>query len=316
MGFSVLGLGAVAMDVVLQCENLPMEDGFSFVYREKLLPGGSCANVLSVLTCLGTPSGIMAQVGDDYYGTMIGKDLNEVGINTSHLFVKPNGTSLHTFITIARDGSKAIFANMGDSLLTLSEDNISSDMLKGIKVFYNDMFAGKPALKLARLCRGAGIPVVFNLQCPPAFMNLCGVSSDELEEMISISHLFISCREGLFELAGTEDFTDAVNKVHKKYKTEGGLVATRGASGANWINQDEHILTGVFKVDAVDTTGAGDAFAGGLIHAYFIRRLSREKSLKFASACAALCCTRLGARVKTSETEVERFINNYSQLNV
>lgn len=313
MGVRVLGLGAVAMDVVLQCESLPKEDGFSFVYGEKLLPGGSCANVLSVLTCLGSPAGIVAQVGDDHYGTMVRKDLQEVGIDTSHLFTRSNGTSLHTFITIARDGSKAIFANMGDSLLTLSPDNIGADLLKGVKVFYNDMFAGKAALKLARLCNETGIPVVFNLQCAPSFMNLCGVGSPELEEMIARSHLFISCREGLFELAGTEDYTEAIHKVHRAYKTEAGVVATCGDSGASWLNPDEHVHTGVFKVDAIDTTGAGDAFAGGLIHAYFIRSLGREKSMEFASACAALCCTKLGARVKTSETEIERFIKNYRQ---
>lgn len=110
-----------------------------------------------------------------------------------------------------------------------------------------------------------------------------------------------------------EDYTEATNKVYQKYKTELGIVTTRGDSGACWLNPDEHINAGVFKVNAIDTTGAGDAFAGGLIHAYFIRNLGRKESMEFASACAALCCAKLGARVKTSEAKVESFIMNHRQ---
>lgn len=310
MRADVLGLGTVAMDVVLQCASLPQEDGFSFVHGEQLLPGGSCSNVLSVLNCLGTPSGIVAQIGDDYYGSMIKKDLEETGIYTGHLFTRTNGTTLHTFITVVRDGSKAIFANLGDSLLSLSEEKVGPAMLEGVKVFYTDMFPGKPALKLARLSREMGIPVVFNLECSLRFMDMCNVSREDLEEIISLCHLFIPCREGLFELAGTGDYEAACGIVHKKYKTELGMVSTCGDGGASWLNTGEHVSTRIFNVKAIDTTGAGDAFAGGFIHAYFIRNMGRKESMEFASACAALCCTRLGPRFKTSEAEVESFIKS------
>lgn len=66
MDFKVLGLGTAAMDIVLQCEELPREDGFAFIYNEQLIPGGSCANVLVALTKLGVKTSLIAQMGDDY----------------------------------------------------------------------------------------------------------------------------------------------------------------------------------------------------------------------------------------------------------
>jgi sugar/nucleoside kinase (ribokinase family)/ABC-type sugar transport system substrate-binding protein len=314
MKVDVLGLGAVAMDIVLQCEDLPREDGFAFVHEEKLMPGGSCANVLVTLANLGARCGVLAKVGEDQYGNILSKDLKEAGISTQYLLTKECGTTLHTFIAVARNGSKAILVNLGDSFLSLSEDEVTPEMLEGVKVFYTDMFVGRPALKLARLCREKGITVFFNLQCTPSFMELCRVSGRELEEMISICDLFCLGREALRELSAAGDGLGAGLAVYKKYHPEMGVVATLGDKGAAWINHQETLLVPAFRVKASDTTGAGDAFAGGLIYALFIRRHDRKRSIEFASACAAIKCMQPGPRFKANEMDVRRFLDQHQNL--
>lgn len=305
----VLGLGTAAMDIVLQCDGLPREDGFAFIHNEQLLPGGSCANVLVTLSNLEKSTAIIAAVGDDHYGMAFREDLDSCGVDTGYLKLRQNGTTLHTFITVEPNGSRAIFANLGDSLLTLSAEEVNPSMLDGIKVFYTDMFPGKPALKLADLCKSSGIPVVFNLECSPSFMNLCGVSSGELSRMITLCDLFITSKDALVELTASQDFVQAADMFNKLYQPPRGIVTTWGEEGAFWFQGGQKLKASIYKVETVDTTGAGDAFAGGLIFSYFLQKNSAETALDFASACAALKCTQLGARLRGGENEVRTLMS-------
>lgn len=311
MSVDVLGLGAAAMDIVMQCEDLPKEDGFAFIHEEKLLPGGSCANVLVTLAHLRTKAGMVAQIGDDHYGTAFKQNLNEEGVSTEHLLIKKNGITLHTFISVARLGAKSIYAHMGDSLLTLSEDDVNPQMLQGVKVFYTDMFPGKPALKLAKLCKSAGIPIVFNLQCAVSFMELCAVTRKDIEEMLSVCDLFVSGRDGIPGLTGSANYIEANRIIYDKFNLPLGVITTWGDKGAYWHSREGEAKAPSFKVDAVDTTGAGDAFIGGLIHSYFIRGNSRQDSIEFANARAAINCTKIGARVKATAEDVKNFMELY-----
>ena len=142
MKIQVLGLGAAAMDVVLRCNDLPREDGFAFIHQENLMPGGSCANTLVALAGLGVQTGLLAKMGDDHYGRQFLQDLAASGVSTAHTLIKPGGVSLHTFITVAPDGSKAIFAHFSDSFLELAPDEIHPEMLDNVRVFYTDMLPG------------------------------------------------------------------------------------------------------------------------------------------------------------------------------
>ncbi|UNC90869.1 carbohydrate kinase family protein [Candidatus Contubernalis alkaliaceticus] len=312
MTADVIGLGASAMDIVLTCEELPREDGFAFIHSEKIMPGGSCANVMVALKKLGIKAALTAKIGDDHYGRLFQEQLFNTGVETSFLVTKKGGTTLHTFITVARNGKKAIYANLGDSLLELTEDEVSVDILRGAKVFYTDMFGAAPALKLARECRRRNIQVVFNLQCSPSFMNFCGVSSEQLEEMIALCHLLVVCKEGMKELAGTDVPKDAGAVLYSRYSPDSGLITTHGEEGSVWWRKDQVVQCRAFPVKAVDTTGAGDAFTGGLISAYYFKNNQPEDALKFASACAAIKCIQPGARLDTSEKEVKTFIKEKS----
>jgi sugar/nucleoside kinase (ribokinase family) len=307
----VLGLGTAAMDIVLQCDSLPKEDGFSFIHTEQLLPGGSCANILVTLANLGKSTAMVAAIGDDHYGIAFKKDLASSGVDPRFLKVRSWGTTLHTFITVEPQGSRAIYANLGDSLLNLSEEEVTPTMLDGIKVFYTDMFPGKPALKLARHCKQAGIPVVFNLECSPSFMNLCGISKDDISQMIGLCDLFMTGKDALTELTASDDFSEAAHLIDSQYKPAQGLVTTWGEEGAFWFHGEEKLKASIYQVHAIDTTGAGDAFAGGLIFSYFLQNNSPETALEFASGCAALKCTQLGARLRGGETEVRALMAQY-----
>jgi len=306
MGY-VLGMGTAAMDVVLRCEKLPIEDGFSFIHDESLISGGSCANVLTSLVQLGVRTKMIAQLGDDHYGVRFLKELKEAGVDTEHMAVKENGTTLHTFIGVDKKGEKVIFSNLGDSLLTLPESNIDEKLIENIDIFYTDMFPGKPALKVAKMCKEKGIKVVFNLQCPPDFMKLCSVEFDEIKEMMKLSDVVILCPEGLSSLSKKTNPEEAIKDIYTNFNPNSGVISTRGEDGIIWCGKNGIMNVPAYKVDSKDTTGAGDAFNGGFIYSYYYERKFIYESLKFASACAAYKCTQLGPRMTGNKKEIESF---------
>lgn len=313
MPADVVGIGFAAMDLFLNTEDLPKEDGFSFIHEERLLPGGSCANAMAAVSRIGGSAALIAKVGDDHYGKFFIRDLEQAGVSSIFVFTKPGGTTLHNYIAVTRNGAKAIFSNLGNSLLSLSEDEVGTDILHGVKVYYNEMIPAKPALKLARNCSALGVPIVFNLQVGLGLMKLCGVSRPEIEEMLTICDLFISNQHFILELAGKHDCTEAVSHLYEIYHPALGIVATMGQKGALFHNCKESLFVPSLHIRAVDTTGAGDSFSGGLLYAKFIKRLSIKKSLEFATGCAALKCTQPGPRLNADEAEIRRLIEGFKK---
>ena len=308
MSIDVLGLGAVAMDMVLTCDHLPNEDGYAVIQTETLMPGGSCANVLVTLSGLGAKPGLVSQLGNDTVGRKLLDDLQSSDVETRYVSIKNGGISMHTYVAVDRNGEKTIFCNMGDSLLTLNEEDVHADMLGGVKVFYTDMQPAAPALKLARLCRERGIPVVYNLQVEPAFLNQCGISTPLIEEMLSLCSLLVTFKKGLTQQTGNGDLMTAAASLYDVCQPEMGIIVTLGKDGAVWVGGNDGLSVPAFQVEARDTTGAGDAFIGGFIHAMFLEKRDQRTSMTFATACAALKCLQPGPRVNASKSSVWHFI--------
>lgn len=293
----VLSLGAVAMDVVLASSGLPEDDGFSLVADEVLVPGGSASNVSVALHRLGVPVWQTGKIGDDHYGVLFREDLIRNGIHVEPLAVKPGGTTLHTYIITAPGGKHCIFANKGDCVFDLRPEELAGDVLDGFTCFYNDLFSPLAALWLADQARERGIPVVYNMQCAPSFMESCGVSRDQIQEMLSKAALVIGGADGFGEIVEASCPEEAARAVYQRFQPSDGVICTCGAQGAVWYGPEGLTRSPAFPVAAVDSTGAGDTFCAGLIFARFCcGEENRGTALRFASAAAALKCTVPGPR--------------------
>ena len=214
---------------------------------------------------------------------------------------------------LAEGGAKVIFCHMGDSVLSLTEEDVKTEMLDGIRVFYTAMQPGRPALKLARLCLEKGIPVVCNLQVEPEFLARCGTTREMVDDMLSLSGLVVTFKHGLIRHTGQRDIEAAVRTMYNRHHPVMGLIVTLGEEGALWFDGNSVLAVPAFTVDSKDTTGAGDAFLGGLIHARFFQGLDRGAAMKFANACAALKCTQPGPRLKASKLDILAFMEQHGQ---
>ena len=296
------------MDVVLDSDSLPRDDGFEILRREQLVPGGSASNVAAALAALGAAAYQTGQIGDDQYGEVFRSTLREDGVDDTYLIIKEGGTTLHTYIITAPGGKHCIFANLGDSAASMTREQAPLDIVGEMDCLYVDMFSSEAAIVLAREAKKRYVPVVYNMQCPPSFMKKCSVSDEEIAEMLKLCSLFISGKEGYYQLTGTEDAVAAMEQVRQKYGIDDGVICTAGEEGAFWKDKDCLYRQAAFPVEAVDTTGAGDCFTGGLIFSRVLQKKNKQEALRFASGAAAIKCMKAGPRCKSDEQTIAAFI--------
>lgn len=291
----VCGLGTIAMDVLMQVDMLPQKDGFCMVKNTSYQPGGSGSNVIVQLARLGAECGYIAALSKDRYGLDILNNLKAEGVDTSCMEVFDKGVTLHTDIVIDQNGDKFIMLNMGDTFEKLEFDDMKKLYVEKAKVFYTDLCPGKPAMKAITAARNRGIETVFNMQVGLATMNGLGVSKEELLACIREVDVFAPCRQGLFDLTGTENLDECCG--YLRNYTDAVLLFTLGSGGSAAYDRDG-TKYGVpcKKVNVIDTTGAGDSYMGGFIYSYCIKGKDLLSSMRFATSCAAHTCSGLGAR--------------------
>ncbi|HBT17812.1 MAG TPA: carbohydrate kinase family protein, partial [Firmicutes bacterium] len=81
----IIGLGTVAMDVIMQVDSLPKEDGFCLVNKQSYLEGGSATNVIVQASRLGAKCGFISQIGDDGVGKGIKNSLERENVITESM---------------------------------------------------------------------------------------------------------------------------------------------------------------------------------------------------------------------------------------
>ncbi len=308
----LLSLGAVAMDIVIDSHELPKDDGFALINREEMLPGGSASNVSVSAAHLGLEVYQTGKIGDDSIGEEFRRTLTADGVDDRYVVTKKQGTTLHTYILTAPGGRHCIFANKGDSVCTLAPEELPENLMDSMDIFYNDMFSPKAALWLAKRAAAQGKPIVYNMQCVPSFMELCGTSREEIDEMLGTCTLFVSGRDGYYELTGETDYRKAMRIVQERYQVKEGVICTAGGEGAFWYDGQEYAAPAC-KIEPVDTTGAGDCFLGGLIYAYFTEGQSKPEALEFANASAAVKCLQAGPRSRADVKKIQEFKDTHKE---
>lgn len=313
MSKQIVSLGTIAVDTVMSVDTLPTEDGFGHIFSEQEVPGGSSANVSVALHELGNEVYQVGKIADDNFGTIIRENLKEMGIHDEYLVTQPGGSSLHTYIVVDGEGRHFILANSGDCVMNLEKEEVPDSLFENIDLFYTDMASPCAGLYIAQECNKRGIPVVFNLQNPP--MEILGETKEKMRRVLEYTTLFITGQTTICETTGIENRIEAIKEFVGEFKPRDGYICTCGVDGADWIWNDKCIHCGIVPVKPVDTTGAGDAYIAGIIHAFYNMEKSCEESMKLAAKVAALKCMQFGPRIKIN-SESLAMIKNPEMKNI
>jgi sugar/nucleoside kinase (ribokinase family) len=297
MTFDVVGVGASCIDHVCRLPVFPEAGGARSKIRlisESRTCGGQMATALASCQSFGLRTKYVGVVGDDDDGARICHELRGRGIDTSDVARRPGIPTATATILIDDPGERIVLWHR-DPALAFDPDGLPSDALTSARLVHVDDVDEPAAIEAARIARRAGIPVTCDLD------HITG-RTDEFLALVSIP---IFAQHVPQQLTGEADPERALRALRQRLA--GLLVVTLGADGAAALDGELFHHVPAFSVTAVDTTGAGDVFRGGLIYATLLG-LPIVESLRFANAAAAAGCLTLGAMAGVPDLDAVRRI--------
>ena len=174
----------------------------------------------------------------------------------------------------------------------------SDELLKDCHAILTENRCAEFCTDLCAEARRRGIPVIVDVDRTMSMR----------EGLLTASSHLVFSSEALQATAGVADDAEALKKIARL--TPSFLAGTRGALGTLWLDDNGNLQqTPAFPVHTVDTLGAGDVFHGAFALAV-TEQQELPEALRFASAAAALKCTRFGgAFAAPQRAEVEEFLN-------
>jgi sulfofructose kinase len=290
----VFCLGIATLDYVYSVERVP-HPGEKDRARELVVTGGGCAGSGSAaIGRLGGQAWLATRLGDDAIGDTIVAQLRQDGVDVSFSPRFPGLRSPVSSILIDAEGERMV-VSYTDPKTPLTTDWLPDALPDGADAVLVDTRWGEGSLAALKLARKAGVPgVVDGDRLPP-----------HPEMVPTATHVAFS-EKALSEISGGGEPRQALEALARD--AGNWLAVTLGPRGVLFMENGGIAHLPAFPVDVVDTLGAGDVWHGAFALALAEGQPERD-AVRFASAVAAIKCTRFGGRAGTpAREEVERFL--------
>ncbi len=312
----IISLGEAVVDLFASPAGVALEEADSFSPE----PGGASANVAVALARLGVDIGFVGLIGDDPFGSLLSKRLKFEGVDTGHLRVHADIPTMIALVALSSPRDQDFIIYRG-AALKLSTADLDLSYLRSAKVlvFGSVSLSGEgreAVLDAVRRAGDSGVLVAYDANLRPALWPDMGAARQGiLEGLQDVAVCKLNAVE-LELLAGTDD-----PAIGSRLLLERGVklcLVTLGSGGAYFNNGRAEGHVPAFDVEAVETTGCGDAFLAGLISGLLETSLQPEtldeaslrRLVRFANGTGALTATRKGAMAATPKrAEVEAFIS-------
>ena len=275
----VLCIGHAAFDLCMAVSSHPSADEKCQAHAMQQGGGGPSANAAVTVARLGGKAAWCGYLSNDIYGDAHMAEFTAEGVDTS-LAVRGRAPSPLSLILAKPDGKRTV-VNFKEQTPWLPADALNTAKLKPACM----LFDGHEPLLSATLmwhARKHGIPTVLD----------AGSLHRGTEELAPQVDYLVASKKFARQFADTDDMQKALAKLAAISPC---AVITLGDAGLIWARNGETGNLPAFKVDAIDSTGAGDAFHGAFALGV-VRNMAWPELLRFASAAGALTCTKLGAR--------------------
>jgi len=303
----ILVVGSVNMDLVVRSKRMPapgetlLGDGFV------TSPGGKGANQAVAVARLGGRCAFLGRVGADSFGQHLLAGLKAEEIDCSAVMTSDEAPTGVAIVVVDAKGENSIIV-AGGANQRVSPDDIyaQQELFQAASILLVQLELPLPTVRAAMdLARRNNCKVI--LDPAPAHRNLDA----------QLCKVDVICPNGLEAEIITGQPAVADDRAAKSLASDligrgaSAAVVKLGARGSVVVTADEHFYTvPAYKVPVVDTTAAGDAFAGALAVAVARGQCLREAA-KFANAAGALACTRLGAQsAMPTATDVEALMRS------
>ena len=258
----IVVVGASNMDLISYVPRLPAPGETLHGHAFQLGYGGKGANQAVMAARLGTPVSFVGKVGRDVFGDGMRANFAEHGVDTTHLHVTAEASSGVAPIAVEPDGTNAIIIVTGaNDLLTTDELDQARPTIAGAAVLVCQLeIPVERSLAALRSAREEGVRTILN----PA-----PARSDLPDELFALADVLCPNESETALLTGGPVTTPAEANAGAqalRARGAGAVVLTLGDRGCLVVDDDGAVALPADAVDAVDTTGAGDAFVGALAH--------------------------------------------------
>ena len=278
----VVGVGLNATDTFIPVAHYPARGSKVEFRSAQVLLGGQVATAMIACQRWGLRTRYVGKVGDDHAAELHRAEFARAGVE-AHLFTAPGCPSQQAFILVDDSGERTVLWKRDDRL-TLRPEELQQDWIVNARALHVDGHDTVAAALAASWARAANIPVIADV--------------DDLypgvETLLKSVDYLITSRDIPGRLMQEPDLKKSLPALQKRFASR-LTAATLGEEGVlAWDGTQFHYAP-AFRIQPVDTTGAGDIFHAGFIYA-LLQGWPLPRQLDFACAAAALNCTALGAR--------------------
>jgi sugar/nucleoside kinase (ribokinase family) len=281
----VVTLGLNSVDLVALVEAYPGRNSKQGLKAFTKLPGGQMATAAAVCARLGWRARYVGAYGDDDLGALARAALEREGVDLSGAHTAAGATNQFAVVIVDGSGDRTVLWHRHPAL-ALDPTRVPRHIVCSGRLLIVDCHETPAAIVAARAARGAGAVTIIDVErVRPRITELLG----QIDAIIAA--------EGFpRELTGVGDPGAALEAMAREFPAS-LITVTLGEGGSLSRWQGTEIRTRAFKVDCVDTTGAGDAFRGGFAAGCLRAPAGQlEDVLTYANAVAALNCRALGAQ--------------------
>lgn len=290
MSNKVTVVGSLNVDTTLRIKRMPLPGETLAAADKTSAAGGKGANQAVATARSGAQTAFVGQVGKDNGGEMMIKDLQDNGIDTTGIRENDQVGTGSAAILLDSDGQNSILV-YGGANQQLSVDDVTAAQQQIAAVdFVIAQFETPQAatLKAFQIAKANGVKTILNPapahEIDPALLKLTDLIIPNETESASLTGIIITDETSMLMSAA-------------KFAQMGvrNLIITVGAKGAFYCTQDGYNFVPAFKVDAVDTTAAGDTFIGALSSQLKPDMSNIEKALVYAQRASSLAVQKMGA---------------------
>ncbi|MEM9350779.1 MAG: PfkB family carbohydrate kinase [Pseudomonadota bacterium] len=275
--------------------------------------GGSSANIAAGICKLGGQASLVTRVSDDSIGSYCTQQLRRYGVGTD--YVTPIGGEYRNSLAIYEsrvEGHRNTLYRNGAADFQMSLDDVErvDYAAFGALVTAGTVFAAEPsrtaAFKAFDLAHAAGLPVIFDVDYRPYSWASAQEASEILTAAAEASDMIVGNDDEFGFIAG--DYEQGLSKARELAKTTQLITYKMGEKGALTFHNGDEIATGIYPVEALKPTGAGDSFMAGLVTSIADGHDLHTAILR-GSACASITVSRPGCAPAMADREtLETFL--------
>lgn len=280
----VIGIGACVLDTVICCDTYPTEDKKMRALDVFSTGGGPVSNALVAITRLGLSASFLGALSDSPEGHRLADEFVRYGVGVEGVRFVENTRAFTSYIVLsAESGSRTCVFERGN--VPDEPEKLDLTAIRDADILHLDGNSLNTALAAARYAHEVGTKVSLD----------AGGLYAGIEELLPLVDILIPSEEFAMGITKTASAEDAIRTLAGKYHPE-VLAVTEGSRGGIYFEDGEVKHYDSFKIDCVDSNGAGDTFHGAFLVGHLLG-YSVGTACEFASAVAALKCTRTGVRV-------------------